>query len=178
MKKLISLVMLTASVICATPASAYLIQGGSFAGTNVGGLDTLIGQTTGLANSSPKTETSWANTLLNPDTTYVTKEESVSYFATESASVFAFELQTEPGYFIVKNARWWALFENNASADWGVVDFSQLNSAFNFPDLSDMTISHVSEFGKFVDVTEPSTLWLFCIGLVGFGAARRKLAAG
>lgn len=176
MKKLISLVMLTASVICATPASAYIIQGGSFAGTKVGGLDTLIGQTNVLVNSSSTTETSWVNTLLNPDTTYVTKEETVSYFATESASVFAFELQTEPGYFIVKNARWWALLENNASADWGVVDFSLLNSAFKLPDLSDMTISHVSEFGKFADVPEPSALLLLCIGLVGFGA-RRKSAA-
>lgn len=174
MKTITSALFLAATLVGSSPASAHIIQGSAFAGTDVGSLDTFLFQTTGLSNSNPVTETNWVNSVLNPDTGFVVKEEKVTYFATDSASVFAFQLQSEPGYFLVKNAQWWGLFENNASADWGVVDFSLLNAGFKLPDIKKMTISHVSEFGKYTQVPEPSGLLLLGLGLLGLGAARRR----
>lgn len=177
MKKLISSLLVTAVITLCTPASAYTIKAGEiYAGTNVGSLDTLLGQTLMQGNSNPTSETNWVNSLLNPDTIYVTKTNSVEIYATaESSNVFAFQLAATPGYFLVKNAKWWALFENNANASWGVVDFSQLNSGFKFKDLENTTISHVTEFGKFTSVAEPSSLLLFGLGLLGLGVIRRRL---
>jgi len=175
MKKLISSFLFTALVTVCAPASAYMIKAGEiYSGTNVGSLDTLLGQSLMQGNSNPTSEVNWANTLLNPDTTYVTKTSNVEIYATaESNTVFAFQLAETPGYFLVKNAKWWALFENNANANWGVVDFSQLNSGFKFKDLENTTISHVTEFGKFTSVPEPSGLLLLSLGLIGLSAARR-----
>jgi len=177
MKKLISSLLVTAVITICTPVSAYTIKASEiYAGTNVGSLDTLLGQTLMQGNSNPTSEANWVNTLLNPDTTYVTKTNSVEIYATtESSTVFTFQLAATPGYFLVKNAKWWALFENNANASWGVVDFSQLNSGFKFKDLENTTISHVSEFGKFTSIPEPSGLLLFGLGLIGLSAIRRRL---
>ncbi len=176
MKKLISTILMSLSIGAGSYANAYVIQAGGFAGTNVGIEDTLLGQATGLANSNPVTETNWVNSILNPDTTFVIKDDKVNYFATESVNVFAFQLQATPGYFLIKNARWWALYENNASADWAVVDFSKLNAGFKLPDLKSMTISHVTEFGKYTytEVSEPSGLLITLLGLLGIGIARRR----
>lgn len=168
------------SLICAIamgstlPAAAYVIQLGSYSGTDVGGLDTLLGQTNNLKNSGIATETAWVNSLLNPDTNYVVKTETVQYFSTESSSVFAFELRSDPGFFLVKNAKWWGLYQNNASSDWGVIDLSQLNSGFNLSDLDGMTISHVTEFGQYVEVSEPSSLLLLSLGLLSLIMFRRR----
>ncbi len=177
MNKVVSSFILLFSFIWSTSASAYIIQGSSFNGTDVGNLDTLLAQTTGLSNSNPVTETNWVNSILDPDTTYASKTNSVTYYATESATVFAFQLQSEPGYFLIKNSKWWALLLNNANSNWGVVDFALLDKGFKLPDLKSMTISHVTEFGKYappVKVPESSSLVLFGLGLLGLCIIRKR----
>lgn len=175
MKKLISSLLVTAVITFCTSASAYVIKAGEiYAGTDVGSLDTLLGQSLMQGNSNPTSETNWVNSLLDPDTTYVTKTSDVDIFATESSNIFAFQLDATPGYFLVKNAKWWALFENNTNASWAVVDFSQLDSGFKFKDLENTTISHVSEFGKFTSIPEPSGLLLLGLGLIGLSVMRRR----
>ncbi len=181
MKKFVTGAVFALSFTLSHLANAYVIKSGSFSGTDVGALDSLIGQTTGLKNSNPTTETAWVNSLLDPDTEFTVKKENVRYFATlESPTVFAFQLQQTPGYFLIKNAKWWSLFENTGKAEWAVVDFSLLNAGFKLPDLKGLTISHVSEFGEFhevevpeVKVPEPNNLWLLGVGLLGLVIMRK-----
>lgn len=159
-------------------ASAYVISGSEFNGTNVGDLDIWKGSQKITGSSNPTAETNWVKTTLDTTIDYVTKTEDVTYYATDTQGVFAFQLQSEPGYFLIKNAKWWALFENKASSDWGVVDFLALDSGFKLPDLKNMQISHVTEFGKFThQVSEPANLFLLIIGLVGLVVARRRYHA-
>lgn len=174
MKRLCLLAAFSLGLFMSLPGAAYVITTGSFQGTDVGNLDTLIGQTTGLKNSGIATETKWVNSQLNPDVGYVLKTETVNYFSTDAENVFAFQLYSDPGFFLIKNARWWGLYQNNASSDWGVIDLSQLNTGFNIADMDGMTISHVTEFGSFVEVPEPSGLLLMALGLFGLIYFRRR----
>jgi hypothetical protein len=174
MKKFIVSLVCFFGLAVSLPGAAYVITSGDLVGTHVGELDTLIGQVSKLKNSSPKTETAWVNTLLDSDVDYVFKTEDVNYFATDAANIFAFQLQSDPGYFLIKNATWWALYQNNAASNWGVIDLFQLNSGFNLSDLNGLTISHVTEFGRYVEVPEPSALILLCLGLLSLGLFRRR----
>lgn len=164
----------------ALSSQAYVIDGGAFDGADVGGLDVFEAQVSPLANSDPATEEAWAEGILGTDLVFSDKTEPVDYFATDTAGVFAFMLQTDPGYFIVKNARWWALFENVANTAWGVIDIGALNAGFNLggncgENDCEWQISHVTEFNGSVTVPEPSGAILFLLGLAGLLVARRKV---
>lgn len=168
----------------ATSASALVIASGPFAGTDVGGLDSLIGQTGSLSNSNPTTETAWANSLLDPDATYYIKDENVALYAIAGHSTYyAFQLTGEPGYYIVKNAKFWALFENVSSGDWGVIDASLLPDKMNIGG-KNATVSHVTQLDRGgatpppdAPVPVPGSLALLGIGLLGAGLAGRKKAS-
>ncbi|WP_196159490.1 PEP-CTERM sorting domain-containing protein [Reinekea sp. G2M2-21] len=97
---------------------------------------------------------------------------------TEFTGHLAFRLDFGPGYYLIKNASTnaggtfdTALFLNNNDTSWGFINFSNLDIA----NLSNLTISHVTEFSS--DVAEPATLGLFALGITGLFAARRRKTA-
>lgn len=159
-----------AALLAVTNSWGYTISGGT---TDVGGLDTLLGYSSGLVNSNPTTETNWVNSILNPDTTFTLKEETVSYQQVDGGGAWAFALQSDPGYYVIKNAKFWALFQNEASLDWAVFNTLLLPGGINLGGDGQFTISHVSEFGGSTSVPEPGSLALIAAGALGLAATRR-----
>ena len=157
------------AVLMAAPTWAYTIDNGV---TDVGDLDSLVQWIDTLSNSSPQTETQWINSILNPDTTFTLKTEDVMYSAVDGGGAWAFELQSNPGYYIIKNANFWAFFENKAAMNWAVFNLEGLPDGMNLGGAGQMTISHVSEFGG-AQVPEPSSISLIAAGLLGLAATRR-----
>jgi hypothetical protein len=162
-------------------AQAIDIQIGSST-IDVGQADTLVSLTSSLGScpggSSPSAETCWANSVLDPDATYFAKSEKVTYYQTDTANLYAFALVGDPGYYIIKNATYWALFQNLASTDWGVFSTALLPGGMNLGGTGELTISHVTSFNGTTSVPEPATLGMYLLGLLGVGfAARRRQAA-
>lgn len=179
MMKLFSRWLLAAvAVMMAAQVSAYQINGD----TDVGGLDIFKGQMQKTGSSSPEVEQAWAESVLGFELDFSNvKTETVSYYMTEATNVIAFELMSDPGYYLIKNARWFALFENTASLGWGVIDISPLSSGFNLQyGCSDcvFTISHVTEFNSWqATVSEPGSALLMLLGALGLWVGRRQQRA-
>lgn len=165
-------------------ASALVIQnaGDTLSGTDVGDIDLLVAQTGkkiggSLANSNPETEEAWVNSVLDLDTQFTVKTENVNYYATNQSNIFTFALNSAPEYYVVKNSQYWALYSNTNSLDWAVFDATELFKGFNLPDMGELTISHVTEFGS--DVTPvplPAGLPLLAAALAALGWFRRRSA--
>ena len=179
---------LLCGLMFSSQASAILITGGTFAGTDVGVIDTLLGTTTNLKSinslcpngSSEAAELCWATSLTSVAYTLAGKEAATAY-TTNSAGVIAFQLNFGPGTYIVKNSTDWGLFTNLAEVNWGVIDTAALGG-FNLSD-TQLTISHVTEFdggggGITQVISEPASFLLFSTGLLGLGWVRRLRAAG
>lgn len=176
-----ALLMLSLSVGLVGAAWSYVIDdsnAGINNGTDIGALDLILGQDdkkNGIA-----AEINWVNGILGSsyDESDTVKTEDVAYYSTNSEGVFAFELANGPGYYLIKNARRTALFENVNNYSWGVIDVSQLIGRWNIKDDDDMEISHVTEFGETPqNVSEPGSIALLGLGLIGLAVTRRKLAA-
>jgi hypothetical protein len=155
---------------------------------DVGYVDNIIGVTNNLnespggcgTGSDPLTEECWAESVLGADITYSDKEESVDVMYNLGHTIAAFELQTGPGYYIIKNAKTWILMENELSIDYGVLDLTDpelYGLKLNLAKSDQLTISHVTEFDDFRYIPEPSILALFGTGLfrLGFALRRKKV---
>ncbi|TVZ38322.1 putative secreted protein [Alteromonadaceae bacterium 2753L.S.0a.02] len=168
-------------------ASALMISDTSsaFFGTDVGDVDTLVSQIgksdlnallsgTGYGGSSPEAEAYWAASVLGTDAdlSYTGKIESVGYLATDMADVYAIMLPSDPGFYILKNANYWGLFDNSADTGWAVFDTSLMDDGFHFGD--DFEVSHLTSFGSVSPVPVPASLPLMASALAVFLWVRRR----
>jgi hypothetical protein len=185
-KKLILRLVLPLGLAMASASSwAILIVGGPNDGVNVGVLDTLLAQEFHNGpGGNPAGEEAWAEGILGFNLSFDGKAETVNIYNTDTTNVRAFGLSFGPGYFILKNATYRALFTNLDSADWGVIDKSLLNAGFN---LNGTTISHATQFSDPRDpnpgpdpvpttVPVPGTAVLLGLALMGMRLVRNKAA--
>jgi hypothetical protein len=185
-KKFVLRLVLPLGLAMASASSwAIVIVGGPNDGVNVGVLDTLLGQQfhTG-PGGNPAGEEAWAEGILGFDLSFDGKDETINIYNTDTTGVRAFGLSFAPGYFVLKNSTYRALFANLGSADWGVIDTSLLNSGFN---LNGTTISHATQFNdprdpgpdpvpNPVPVPVPGTALLLGLAVMGlrFGRTRTR----
>lgn len=140
-------------------------------GTDVGGLDTFVASIVGLSPSNPTKETEWASGETGLTLTYSGKTEPADFVYTTSEGIIAFKLETEPSYFLVKDARTHVLFKNEASIDWGVFNLFDF-----FENKDELQLSHLTEFtGGDIPVPEPGTALLLATGIFGLVASRKRM---
>jgi len=141
-------IALFAALLAATMAApSWALTIGNAPATDVGLLDLFVHASTKneLANSSPATEESWIEGILGFDVSYAQHGSEVPITATnEDPTAFAWQLaDLESDYFLVKNAAFWALFQNVGNLAYAVVDAD----SGNLPDKMNFGNATISHYG-------------------------------
>lgn len=183
MKVLVKLSVAFLALAFSVNSWAYMIGG-----TDVGGVDNIL-DTTSLSNSSEAAELAWVNSVLDPDVTFSFKFDIDEDLASpwtlvdevmneDTDSIYAFELTTDPEYYLVKlgggnfSGDTHVLYDNAASLSYAVIDLGLLGQGA----IIDITrISHIAEYNA-TSVPEPGTLALFGLGLLGLMLTARRQA--
>ena len=185
LKRLLQIGMCAAGLVT-LQAQAIIIDdtsAGVLDGSDVGVVDTFLGASTGITGIAA--EVTYINSLAG---TTFTKDDvkeiaDIAYYSTDTADTFAADLTdfSEPGFFLVKNSTWTAVFKNLLSLDFGVftscLSGCQLNSADFKIGTDDFTISHITAAPGGGTVPEPGILTLMGLGLLGLGFTRRRRQA-
>jgi hypothetical protein len=153
---------------------------------DVGAVDTKLFEAS-LSNSGDATELAWVNSLGLGTFTISAKYDTTSggWMATNSPFTYAFDLETDPAYYLIKIGAGSSLtdhdthflFQNNASSNYAVINLADLHfGTDNYRNIQSVSrISHLDEFGGTNRVPEPGMLVLFGSGLVGLGMLRKRL---
>lgn len=183
-KLLLSIGLLLVGFSAMSSWAISINDGGTYNGQNVGQLDYLIDQQFHNGpGGNPAGETSWVNNVLAaqpaaPSVTFATKYDPVTYYTTDTANHFAFQLAENVDYFMIKNSTYRALFENKNNFGWGVFDTTLLDNGFNLPDANSYQISHVTQFvsdePRTTNIPEPQTMTVLFLGILCLLVARRK----
>ncbi|OUS26471.1 hypothetical protein A9Q99_18220 [Gammaproteobacteria bacterium 45_16_T64] len=166
------LLLITASLASHVNAVVIMdLDAGVLDGAYVGSLDTYLIE--GPKQGSTTSEETWVQSNGFSDLFFTgTKDEPVTYYDTDTANVIAFMLPDSPDYFLIKNAEFNALFQNNSLQQWGVFDITDLSEDFNIAIGKNM-ISHVTNFDDITtEIPEPNTLLLIFMGLILLGRFR------
>jgi len=179
MKKIFGIsAILCILVMFAGSAWSYTILDGE---TYVGDKDFIIASDT--FTPSYANELAWVQDELGPEYTFAEEDKyNVSegnWSAVDGESTFyALDLKGEPAYFFLRIGTGGLnptplthyLYENLQQLAWAVINLDEIYTAQNF-DIG--RISHVGEIGG-LPVTEPTTLFLLGLGLIGLAGMRRK----
>lgn len=204
MKKIILQLFVAVSLmLLANSGWGYLLADGV---TDVGVFDTFIVGTNDLSaytvndnnGSGEGTELLWVRDMLNdPTLSYTQVDEGYeeldlsgeiySLEGYDAESGFAFQLNSEVEYFLVKWGNGgkadgdnldlvkWTLWENSDSKIWAVINILDSGLADDGWEIKNIgAFSHYGEVGGSTPVPEPSTVLLVGIGLSGLVLAGRR----
>lgn len=127
--------------------SSWALTIGNAPSTDVGLLDIFVHASTKneLPNSNPASEENWIEGVLGFDVSYAKYGNDVPITQTnEDPTAFAWQLaDLESDYFLVKNAAFWAIFQNVGNLAYAVVDAD----SGNLPDKMNFGNATISHYG-------------------------------